>query len=84
MDCEQSSDEAKNSFVGDYLSLALLDIFPCTFPVPIPTPGYGGVVHQIIWHSWSERTSKNNPISFFSVTFKNSYRKQVNKKTSRF
>ena len=32
VDCEQSSDEAKNSFVGDYLSLELLDIFPCTFP----------------------------------------------------
>ena len=32
VDCEQSSDETKNSFVGDYLSLELLDIFPCTFP----------------------------------------------------
>lgn len=52
--------------------------------VPIPAGGYGGVVHKIIWHSWSERTSKNHPISFFSVTFKSSYRKQVNKKNLQF
>ena len=49
--------------------------------VPIPAGGCGGVVHQIIWRSWSERPSKSHPISFFSITFKSSYRKQVNKES---
>ena len=55
------------------------------FPiVPISAGGCSGVIHQITWHSWSERTSKNHPISFFSVTLKNSCRKQVNKKNLQF
>ena len=70
MDCEQSSDEAKNSFVGDYLSLALLDIFPYTFPVPIPTAVTVVLFTRLFGIHGQSVLQRTTPYHFFRLLLK--------------